>query len=372
LNCLQSLTQGTGLAPWQPRNDPEATPGKGVFMMFITGGAGYIGAHIALEMMEQGEEVLILDNLCNSLRSTVHRIASLIGRRPGFICGDVRNRTLLDSIFRKYPIDAVVHCAGLKAVGESVREPLRYYDTNVGGSVVLCQAMAQAGVFTLVFSSSATVYGDCSVMPIDEACATGLPTNPYGMSKLMAENVMKSVVGSDDRWSIGLLRYFNPIGAHPSGLLGEMPSHTPNNLLPYLLQVATGDRDSLCVFGNDYDTRDGTGVRDYIHVMDLARGHVDALRALRSSNGVHVWNLGTGTGYSVLEVVAAFEVVSGIPIPLLIHPRREGDIAQCWANPQKSLHELGWQARFPLATMLEDAWRWQCSAKGAESVRQVS
>jgi len=341
-------------------------------MMFITGGAGYIGAHIALEMMEQGEEVLILDNLCNSLRSAVDRIASLIGRRPGFICGDVRNRALLDSIFREYPINAVVHCAGLKAVGESVREPLRYYDTNVGGSVVLCQAMAQAGIFTLVFSSSATVYGNCAVMPIDESCATGVPANPYGMSKLMAENVMKSVVGADDRWSIGLLRYFNPIGAHPSGQLGEMPTHTPNNLLPFLLQVASGERESLAVFGNDYETHDGTGVRDYIHVMDLAHGHIKALRALQHKPGVQTWNLGTGVGYSVLDVVRTFETVTGIRVPLLIQPRRQGDIAKCWADPSKSFNELGWQAHYQLATMLEDAWRWQCNAQLDTRAQHVS
>jgi UDP-glucose 4-epimerase len=341
-------------------------------MMLITGGTGYIGAHIALEMMEQGEEVLILDDLCNSLRSTIGRIASLSGQRPGFVCGDVRNRALLDAIFRDYPIDAVFHCAGLKAVGESVREPLRYYDTNVAGSIVLCQAMAQAGVFTLVFSSSATIYGDCAVMPIDESCAPGLPTNPYGMSKLMAENVMKSVVASDDRWSVALLRYFNPIGAHPSGQVGEMSSSTPNNLLPYLLQVASGEREALCVFGNDYDTHDGTGVRDYIHVMDLAQGHVRALGALRDTHGVKIWNLGTGIGYSVLDVVRMFEAVSGIRIPLLFHPRRQGDIARCWANPSKSRIELGWQARYPLSTMLKDAWRWHCKAHLGNTAMRVS
>ncbi|HXR01894.1 MAG TPA: UDP-glucose 4-epimerase GalE, partial [Pseudomonas sp.] len=263
-------------------------------MILITGGAGYIGAHIALQMMNRGEEVLLLDNLCNSQRATVERISAVTGQRPGFIYGDVRNRALLDCLLHDYPIDAVVHCAGLKAVGESVREPLRYYDTNVGGTVTLCQAMAQAGVFILIFSSSATVYGDCRVMPIDECCATGQPTNPYGMSKLMAENVMRSMVCSDPHWSVGLLRYFNPIGAHASGLLGEAPTSTPNNLLPYLLQVASGQRAALSVYGKDYATPDGTGVRDYIHVMDLADGHVQALTALRNGHGVNVWNLGTG------------------------------------------------------------------------------
>jgi UDP-glucose 4-epimerase len=329
-------------------------------MILITGGAGYIGAHIALEWMGQGEDVLILDNLCNGASAAVDRIAALAGRRPGFIWGDVRNRTLLDSILGDYPIDAVVHCAGLKAVGESVREPLRYYDTNVGGSVTLCQAMAQAGVFTLVFSSSATVYGDCSTMPISESCATGQPTNPYGMSKLMAENVMKSVACSDPRWSVGLLRYFNPIGAHSSGLLGEAPTCVPNNLLPYLLQVANGLRPALTVYGSDYDTPDGTGVRDYIHVMDLALGHIKALDALRKMRGVNIWNLGTGCGHSVIEVVRAFEHLTGITVPLMFEGRRPGDIARCWADPQKSFQELGWKAQHSLETMLADAWRWEC------------
>lgn len=341
-------------------------------MLLITGGAGYIGAHIALEMMERGEEVLILDNLCNSQRSTIDRIASVSGQRPGFIHGDVRNRALLDTLFCDYPIDAVIHCAGLKAVGESVREPLRYYDTNVGGSVMLCQAMAEAGIFTLVFSSSATVYGDCAVMPVDESCATGQPTNPYGMSKLMAENVMKSVVSADQRWAVGLLRYFNPIGAHPSGQLGETPTNTPNNLLPYLLQVASGERPALCVFGNDYETPDGTGIRDYIHVVDLAHGHVKALQALRSKRGVHVWNLGTGVGYSVLDVVKAFERVSGIAVPVVFQARRQGDIARCWADPNKSRLEIGWQARRSLEKMLEDAWRWQCASLLDKRAMQVS
>ncbi|AZF15485.1 MULTISPECIES: UDP-glucose 4-epimerase GalE [Pseudomonas] len=340
-------------------------------MILITGGAGYIGAHVALELMVRGEEVLILDNLCNSRRSTIDRVSALAGKRPEFIYGDVRNRRLLDRLLRDYPIDAVVHCAGLKAVGESVREPLRYYDTNVGGSVVLCQAMAKAGVFRLVFSSSATVYGDCTRMPINEACATGQPTNPYGMSKLMCENVMKSVASSDPRWSIGLLRYFNPIGAHASGLLGEAPTSTPNNLLPYLLQVASGERQALSVYGKDYPTPDGTGVRDYIHVVDLALGHISALEALRERCGVSIWNLGTGRGYSVLDVINAFEKVSGVRIPLNFEARRPGDIACCWADPQKSIDELGWQARFSLEQMLYDAWRWQINQREHKAIWQT-
>lgn len=340
-------------------------------MILITGGAGFIGAHVALEWMVRGEDVVILDNLCNSHRSAIDRISTLAGKRPAFINGDVRNRRLLDRLLRDYPIDAVVHCAGLKAVGESVREPLRYYDTNVGGSVMLCQAMAQAGVFRLVFSSSATVYGDCTRMPINESCATRQPTNPYGMSKLMCENVMKSVASSDPRWSIGLLRYFNPIGAHASGLLGEAPTSTPNNLLPYLLQVASGERPALSVYGKDYPTPDGTGVRDYIHVVDLAVGHIQALEALRERCGVSIWNLGTGRGYSVLDVINAFEKVSGVQIPLNFEARRPGDIACCWADPQKSLDELGWQARFSLEQMLSDAWRWQLNQREHEAVRQA-
>lgn len=328
-------------------------------MILVTGGAGYIGAHVAVELMNRGDEVVILDNLCNSSRATVQRISDVTGREPVFVHADVRNRRALDKVFKEYPIEAVVHCAGLKAVGESVREPLRYFDTNVSGSVTLCQAMAEAGVFNLVFSSSATVYGDCAQMPIAETCPTGQPTNPYGQSKLMAEHVMRSTAASDARWSIGLLRYFNPIGAHCSGLLGETPTQTPNNLLPYLLQVANGEREVLRIFGSDYPTPDGTGIRDYVHVVDLAEGHLRALAFLREQTGVHVWNLGTGRGYSVLEVVSAFERVTGATVPLAFEARRPGDIARCWADPSKAAEQLGWTARHGLERMLEDAWRWQ-------------
>ncbi|WP_296254207.1 MULTISPECIES: UDP-glucose 4-epimerase GalE [unclassified Pseudomonas] len=330
-------------------------------MILITGGMGYIGTHLVIELMKDGESVVILDNLCNSSRSTLERIARVAGRAPAFIEGDVRNRETLDALFKRYPIDAVIHCAGLKAVGESVQQPLTYYDNNVGGTVTLCQAMAAAQVFTLVFSSSATVYDDCAVMPINERCQTGHPSNPYGESKLMAEHVMQSMVDAESRWSVGLLRYFNPIGAHDSGHVGEMPTLTPNNLLPYLLQVASGQRATLAVFGSDYLTPDGTGIRDYVHVMDLAEGHIKALRALRLTRGVHVWNLGTGRGHSVLEVVRAFERVSGIVVPLMFEPRRAGDIAQCWADPSKAYRELGWSAHRTLDCMLTDAWRWQVS-----------
>jgi UDP-glucose 4-epimerase len=329
-------------------------------MILVTGGAGYIGAHVVLELQMQGEEVLVLDNLCNSERAVLERISHLSGRRPEFVYGDVRNLTMLNAVFEEFHIESVVHCAGLKAVGESVREPLRYFDTNVGGSVTLCQAMAQAEVFKLVFSSSATVYGACSLMPINEACVTAEPTSPYGHSKLMAEHVMRSMAASDPRWAIGLLRYFNPIGAHESGELGEAPSLVPNNLLPFLLQVASGERPALAVYGTDYPTPDGTGVRDYLHVMDLATGHLKALQALDLMPGVNVWNFGTGLGCSVLEVVHAFERACGVAVPLTSQSRRPGDIAQCWADPQKASRELGWRALRSLDCMLVDAWRWQC------------
>lgn len=328
-------------------------------MILVTGGAGYIGAHIVLALLENGKNVVILDNLCNSSRETLERITRISGRTFQFVLGDVRSKTTLGTLFAEFPIEAVVHCAGLKAVGESVREPLRYFETNVSGSVNLCQAMAEAGVFNLLFSSSATVYGHCARMPLDEQCALAQPTNPYGHSKLMAEHVMKSVASSDPRWSIGLLRYFNPIGAHPSGLLGESPRNTPNNLLPFLLQVATRQRPALHVFGNDYPTPDGTGVRDYLHVVDLAEGHLRALEKNASQPGVSVWNLGTGRGYSVLEVVRTFERISGVTIPLVFEPRRAGDVAQCWSDPGKAWRELDWRARHDLETMLRDAWRWQ-------------
>ncbi|MBB3102445.1 UDP-glucose 4-epimerase GalE [Azomonas macrocytogenes] len=329
-------------------------------MILVTGGAGYIGTHAVLALMQSGHDVLVLDNLCNSTRSALDRVASLAGRRPRFVLGDIRNRALLDSVFAQFPIEAVMHFAGLKAVGESVREPLRYYDTNVGGSVNLCQAMAQAGVFRLVFSSSATVYGQSKKMPINEHCALGQPTNPYGQSKLMAEHVMHSVAESDPRWAIGLLRYFNPIGAHASGLLGEAPKSVPNNLLPYLLQVATGQRPSLPVYGTDYPTPDGTAVRDYIHVVDLAGAHLKALDYLMNHTGISVWNVGTGLGYSVLELVHAFEHVSKVKISLSFEPRRPGDIAQCWSDPTRARQQLDWVATRDLNCMLEDAWRWQC------------
>ena len=328
-------------------------------MILVTGGAGYIGSHAVLELLLAGHEVLVLDDLSNSSKVALDRVEHLAGRTLQFIKGDVRNRSLLKALFASYPITAVLHFAGLKAVGESVREPLRYYETNVSGSIALCQAMAEAGVFKLVFSSSATVYGDSPKMPITENCPTGLPASPYGQSKLMAENVLKGLAESDPRWSIALLRYFNPIGAHESGLIGEDPNGIPNNLLPYMLQVAVGRRKQLNIYGADYPTPDGTGMRDYIHVVDLAKGHLKALERLQQVHGVSTWNLGTGRGYSVRQMITAFEEVIGRPLPHVFKARRPGDIAQCWSDPSKARDDLGWEAERDLLAMLTDAWRWQ-------------
>ena len=328
-------------------------------MILVTGGAGYIGSHAVLELLQAGHEVLVLDDLCNGSKVALDRVEQLAGRTLQFVKGDVRNRSLLKALFASYPITSVLHLAGLKAVGESVREPLRYYETNVSGSIALCQAMAEAGVFKLVFSSSATVYGDTPRMPITENCPTGLPASPYGQSKLMAENVLKGLAESDPRWSIALLRYFNPIGAHESGLIGEDPNGIPNNLLPYMLQVAVGRRKQLNIYGADYPTPDGTGMRDYIHVVDLAKGHLKALERLQQVHGVSTWNLGTGRGYSVRQMITAFEEVIGRPLPHVFKARRPGDIAQCWSDPSKARDDLGWEAERDLLAMLTVAWRWQ-------------
>ncbi|CAM5200097.1 UDP-glucose 4-epimerase OS=Castellaniella defragrans OX=75697 GN=HNR28_002123 PE=3 SV=1 [Castellaniella defragrans] len=327
--------------------------------LLVTGGAGYIGSHTVLELLASGQDVLVLDNLSNSSHESLRRVAELTGREAAFIQGDIRDRALLDQIFSKTAITGVVHFAGLKAVGESVREPLRYYENNVSGSLVLCQAMAAAGVRRLVFSSSATVYGDPAHMPITEDCPTGRPANPYGETKLTVENILRDLAHSDPSWSIALLRYFNPVGAHASGRIGEDPQGIPNNLLPYIAQVAVGRLERLSVFGGDYATPDGTGVRDYIHVVDLAQGHLAALDYLRQHTGAHIWNLGTGKGYSVLEMIRAFEAASGRSIPYTIAGRRAGDIAACWADPHKAQRELGWHASRGLPQMMADTWRWQ-------------
>lgn len=327
--------------------------------VLVTGGAGYIGSHILVELLEAGYEALVLDNLCNSSSEALRRVVRITGREPLFVEGDVRDKVLVERLLREHRISAVLHFAGLKAVGESVSQPLAYYDNNVAGSIALCEAMQAAGVFTLVFSSSATVYGEPDTMPISETTPTGRPTNPYGRSKLMIEELLADLAISDPNWRLAMLRYFNPVGAHASGLIGEDPNGIPNNLLPYISQVAVGRLKELSVFGNDYPTQDGTGVRDYIHVVDLARGHLRALEAMRTKTGWQVWNLGTGQGYSVLEMVKAFEQASGRPVPYRIAPRRAGDIARCWADPGKAKAELGWQAELGLAEMMVDTWRWQ-------------
>lgn len=327
--------------------------------ILVTGGAGYIGSHTLVELLNSGQQVLVLDNLCNASKESLNRVANITGKQPAFIEGDIRDAALLDSLFAEHNIDAVVHFAGLKAVGESVQKPLEYYDNNVNGTLVLVEAMRRAGVFKLVFSSSATVYGEPQQMPITEDFAVGGTTNPYGTSKLMVEQVLQDVSKSDPRWSIALLRYFNPVGAHKSGQIGEDPNGIPNNLLPYISQVAVGRLKALSVFGDDYPTPDGTGVRDYIHVVDLALGHLKALARIAEHEGVSIYNLGTGQGYSVLEMVKAFEQASGKPVPFNIAPRRAGDIAECWADPAKALQELGWQAERGLEQMMQDAWRWQ-------------
>ena len=327
--------------------------------ILVTGGAGYIGSHTAVTLLNAGYDAVVLDNLCNSSEESLRRVGQICGRFPKFVQGDIRDRALLDRIFAEHDISAIIHFAGLKAVGESVEQPLSYYDNNVSGTVTLCQAMAAAGVFTLIFSSSATVYGEPPVMPIREDIPAGMPTNPYGRSKLMVEEVLTDLARSDERWQFALLRYFNPVGAHQSGLIGEDPKGIPNNLLPYISQVAIGKRNELSVFGNDYPTVDGTGVRDYIHVVDLALGHLKALDALKSRNGVNIWNLGTGKGYSVLQMVKAFEQASGRAVRYKIEPRRAGDIAECWADPTKARDELGWQAERGLDEMMLDTWRWQ-------------
>lgn len=329
-------------------------------MILVTGGAGYIGSHTTLALLQGGYNVLVLDNLSNSSAESLRRVAELAGRAPKFVEGDIRDRAVLDRLFAEHSVDAVLHFAGLKAVGESVSVPLRYYDNNVHGSSVLLQASADAGVFDFVFSSSASVYGEPAQMPISEACPMGRPANPYGRSKLMVEDMLCDVAESDSRWRIAILRYFNPVGAHDSGQIGEDPNGIPNNLLPYITQVAVGKLPELAVFGDDYPTTDGTGVRDYIHVVDLAEGHLKALEALKTSTCANVWNLGTGQGYSVLDMIHAFEAASGKSIPYRIAPRRSGDIARSYADPTKAERELGWRARRGLDQMMQDAWRWQC------------
>lgn len=326
--------------------------------VLVTGGAGYIGSHTCLELLQAGIHVVVLDNLCNSREESLRRVGEITGQGVGFFEVDLRDRETLGEIFSQGRFDAVIHFAGLKAVGESVAKPLQYYDNNVQGTLTLCQVMAEAGVRNLVFSSSATVYGDPATVPIREDFPVGA-TNPYGRSKLFIEEILRDLHVSDPCWNIALLRYFNPVGAHESGRIGEDPNGIPNNLMPYIAQVAVGRLQRLRVFGNDYPTPDGTGVRDYIHVVDLARGHLAALHKLQETPGVVTYNLGTGRGYSVLEVIAAFERASGRPVPYDIVERRPGDIACCYADPSLALEELGWSAEYDLERMVVDAWRWQ-------------
>ncbi len=325
--------------------------------ILVTGGTGYIGSHTVVALLQAGCEVTIVDNLSNSFRIVLERIATIAGRVPDFIEGDIRDRALLEGALKHSQAEAVIHFAGLKAVGESVEQPLKYYDNNVNGTLVLCEAMNACGVKKLIFSSSATVYGDAPV-PYREDMPLGRATNPYGASKAMIERILEDQCIADADWSVGALRYFNPIGAHASGLIGEDPQGIPNNLMPFISKVAVGQLPQLSIFGDDYNTPDGTCIRDYLHVVDLADGHAKALAALKKP-GYHVFNLGTGRGYSVKEMVETFERVTGQKVPHVFAPRREGDLPEVWADASKALRELGWSADTPLEKMMEDTWRWQ-------------
>ena len=326
--------------------------------ILVTGGAGYIGSHTCVELLNAGYEIIVLDNLSNSKQESINRVRELTGKDLRFYELDILDRDAVESVFKENKIDAVIHFAGLKAVGESVQIPLHYYHNNITGTLILCKVMQKFGVKRMVFSSSATVYGIPERVPISEDFPLRA-TNPYGRTKLMIEEILQDLFVSDNNWSIALLRYFNPIGAHQSGRIGEDPNGIPNNLMPYVTQVAVGQLKELRVFGNDYPTPDGTGVRDYIHVVDLAIGHLKALEKVMSSLGVDSYNLGTGTGYSVLEIVLAFEKATDIKIPYIIVNRRSGDIAECFANPEKAKRELGWKAERGIEEMCADAWRWQ-------------
>lgn len=327
--------------------------------VLVTGGAGYIGSHSCVELLQGGHDVVVVDNLCNSKAEALQRVEEIAGHRlRAFHRLDVRDAEGLRKVFAAHKIDCVVHFAALKAVGESVSEPLRYYDNNIHGLLTLLRVMEEAGVRRMVFSSSATVYGDPASVPIREDFPTGA-TNPYGWSKLMSEQVLRDVAAADERWRVVLLRYFNPVGAHPSGRIGEDPNGIPNNLMPFVSQVAVGRRAELQVFGGDYPTPDGTGIRDYIHVVDLADGHVKAVERIEELAGVTCLNLGTGQGYSVLDVARAFERASGRAVPFRIVGRRAGDVAECWADPSRARGVLGWVPRYDLDAMCRDAWRWQ-------------
>lgn len=327
--------------------------------ILVTGGAGYIGSHTCIALLAADYEVVVLDNLSNSSPEALQRVQKIAGKSLQFIEGDIRDSQVLDQIFAEHAIDAVIHFAGLKAVGESQQIPLTYFDHNISGSINLVQAMQRAGVFRLVFSSSATVYGDAHPSPLNENMPTAMPNNNYGYTKLVVEQMLEKLAASDERWSFALLRYFNPVGAHPTGHIGEDPQGIPNNLMPYITQVAVGKREKLSIFGNDYDTPDGTGVRDYIHVVDLANAHVCALKNRLQQQGCRAWNIGTGRGISVLEIKNSFEQINGVTIAFEFAPRRAGDIATCFADNTRAVAELGWQPQYQLEDMLKHSWNWQ-------------
>lgn len=327
--------------------------------ILVTGGAGYIGSHTCVELLNSGHEVVVLDNLCNSSEESLNRVQQLTAKTLGFVEGDIRDAQVLDQVFQQYSIDAVIHFAGLKAVGESQQIPLTYFDNNIAGSISLVRAMQRAEVFNLVFSSSATVYDEANTSPLNEEMPTGMPSNNYGYTKLIVEQLLQKLSMADERWSIALLRYFNPVGAHKSGRMGEDPQGIPNNLMPYVTQVAVGRREKLSIFGQDYDTVDGTGVRDYIHVVDLANAHLCALNNRLNAQGCRAWNIGTGNGSSVLEVKNTFEKVNGIAVAFEFAPRREGDVATSFADNARAVSELGWTPQYALEDMLADSWNWQ-------------
>lgn len=327
--------------------------------ILVTGGAGFIGSHTVVELQQAGYDVVILDNLYNASEKALDRIEAITGKRAPFYKTDIRDREGLEEIFTKEKIDAVIHFAGLKAVGESVQKPWEYYQNNISGTLILLDVMKKHGVKNIIFSSSSTVYGDPQEIPVTEECPKGECTNPYGWTKSMLEQILTDIQKADTEWNVILLRYFNPIGAHKSGTMGENPNGTPNNLMPYITQVAVGKLKELGVFGDDYDTPDGTGVRDYIHVVDLARGHVKALKKIEEQAGLKIYNLGTGKGYSVLDIVKNFEAATGVKIPYAVKPRRAGDIAINYANASKAREELGWVAEYDIKDMCEDSWRWQ-------------
>ena len=327
--------------------------------ILVTGGAGYIGSHTVVELQEAGYDVVVVDNLSNSSEKSLTRVEKITGKPVRFYKADILDREALEEIFKKEQIDSCIHFAGLKAVGESVAKPWEYYENNIAGTLTLVDVMRKHGVKNIIFSSSATVYGDPAIIPITEECPKGQCTNPYGWTKSMLEQILSDMQKADPEWNVILLRYFNPIGAHKSGTIGENPNGIPNNLMPYITQVAVGKLKELGVFGNDYDTPDGTGVRDYIHVVDLAAGHVKALKKIEEKAGLCIYNLGTGTGYSVLDIVKNFEEATGIKIPYVIKERRPGDIATCYSNAEKAKIELGWEAQYGIKEMCADSWRWQ-------------